>query len=502
MTENHNELLTAAVADVLTSAQRLDVLRAVVPDMDEPDDDFSDIANIAAGLFGAPVALVTLVDAQDQWFKATTGTDETQAPSAQSFCLHTIASSTNEALVIGDATADPRFSGQARVVGAPFLRFYAGVPLVIDEQPVGTICVFDVKPRTDIAPELLVQLQRLSRMAATLFKLKHDARQRALKEAVLSRDERRHAMALDAANVGSWMWDIRTGMVSCNQAMLRMFGMQPATSVQAKDVFAAIHPEDRISAMSKLRSAMSQGEEYNGTFRVASSGRWLLGRGRVHERDATGKPAVFLGINIDVTEEQKTTQRTRLLLRELNHRVKNTLAMLQSLARQTLRQTSDPQEFMTAFAGRLQAISEAHGLLSDHEWGEIRLSALLAKQLSPHVRDYEKQIEIHKDEILLGPDQAVGLGLVLHELATNAAKYGALSVPQGKIVVTARGVDEDGRRVLHLTWTEVGGPAVEEPGRRGFGSILIERSLDKVMGSSVKVEYLPAGVTAIVRLPL
>ena len=146
--------------------------------------------------------------------------------------------------------------------------------------------------------------------------------------------------------------------------------------------------------------------------------------------------------------------------------------------------------------------SEAHGLLSDHEWGEIRLSALLAKQLAPHVRDYETQIEIHKDEILLGPDQAVGLGLVLHELATNAAKYGSLSVYRGRVVLTARSVDEDGRRVLHMTWTEVDGPPVEEPSRRGFGSILIERSLDKVMGSSVKVEYLPAGLTAIVRLPL
>jgi two-component sensor histidine kinase len=197
-----------------------------------------------------------------------------------------------------------------------------------------------------------------------------------------------------------------------------------------------------------------------------------------------------------------STQRTRLLLRELNHRVKNTLAMLQSLARQTLRQTSDPQEFMTAFAGRLQSISEAHGLLSDHEWGDIHLSALLAKQLAPHVRDYGRQIEIHKDEILLGPDQAVGLGLVLHELATNAAKYGSLSVPNGKVVVTARGVDEDGHRVLHMTWSEVGGPPVGEPARRGFGSILIERSLDKVMGSSAKVEYLPAGLTAIIRLPL
>lgn len=492
----------AALMAVLTSAQRLDVLHSVVPDMAHPDADFHEIAEIAAGMFEAPVALVTLVDAHDQWFKAAAGTGETQAPSADSLCLHTIAGPQDGALVVEDAAGDPRFASQPRVAGAPFLRFYAGVPLIIDEQPVGTICVFDVKPRREIAPQLLVQLQRLSLIASALFKLKHEARLRALKEAALSREEQRHAMALDAANVGSWLWDVRSGHVSCNPAMLRMFGMQPAAVVQARDIFAAIHPEDRILTLSKLRSAMVQDEEYDGTFRVASTGRWLLGRGRVHERDAKGKPVLFLGINIDVTEEQETTQRTRLLLRELNHRVKNTLAMLQSLARQTLRKTSDPHEFMTAFAGRLQSISEAHGLLSDHEWGEIHLSALLAKQLAPHVRDYGRQIEIHKDEILLGPDQAVGLGLVLHELATNAAKYGSLSVPNGKVVLTARSVDEDGHRVLHMTWTEVGGPPVSEPERRGFGSILIERSLDKVMGSSVKVEYMPAGVTAIVRLPL
>ncbi|MBP1861243.1 sensor histidine kinase [Rhizobium herbae] len=501
MTRKNNDPQTAATA-TLTSAQRLGVLHSVVPDMAEPDADFRDLAEIAASLFDAPVALVTLVDAKHQWFKAAVGTDEKHAPSAESFCMHTIAGSSDEALIVADAAADPRFARQPRVVGAPFLRFYAGVPLVIDEQPVGTICVFDVKPRLDLAPLLVTQLQRLSRIASSLFKLKHEAHQRALKEAALSREEQRHAMALDAANVGSWLWDVRSGKVSCNQPMLRMFGMAPTKSVHARDIFSAIHHDDRAATLSKLRSAMAQDEEYDGTFRVASTGRWLLGRGRVHERDARGKPTLFLGINIDVTEEQGAAQRTRLLLRELNHRVKNTLAMLQSLARQTLRRTSDPQEFMTAFAGRLQAISEAHGLLSDHEWGEIRLSALLAKQLAPHVRDYEKQVEIHKDEILLGPDQAVGLGLVLHELATNAAKYGSLSVPGGKVVLTARGVDEDGHRVLHMTWTEVGGPPVDEPTRRGFGSILIERSLDKVMGSSVKVEYLRAGLTAIVRLPL
>lgn len=501
MDEMHNALPTVEAA-ALRSAERLAILRSVAFDMAEPDPDFRELAEIAAEMFDAPVALVTLVDERDQWFKGATGTEETWAPSEASFCVRTISGRADEVFIVTDATKDPRFCHQPRVIGEPFLRFYAGVPVVVDTQAVGTICVFDVKPREGVAPHLVTLLMRLSQVAASLLKLKHEAHQRALKEAVLTREEQRHAMALDAANIGSWLWDVRSGSVSCNAAMLRMFGMPLAGVVQAKDIFTAIHPDDRVATLSRLRAAMAQNEEYDGTFRVAPSGRWLLGRGRVHERDAKGKPTLFLGINIDVTKEQVSTQRTRLLLRELNHRVKNTLAMLQSLARQTLRQTSDPQEFMTAFAGRLQSISEAHGLLSDHEWGEIHLSALLAKQLMPHVRDYEQQVEIHKDEILLGPDQAVGLGLVLHELATNAAKYGSLSVYGGKVILTARNVDEDGQKVLHMTWTEVGGPIVKEPTRRGFGTILIERSLDKVMGSSVKVEYLSAGVTTLVRLPL
>lgn len=491
-----------SVQGVLTSPVRLAALHAAVADLGTADDDFKDIVQIVGSIFAAPIVLLTLLDEEQQWFKASLGTTETSAPSLESFCAHVIADPSGGALIIRDTLLDRRFIRHARVVGAPYIRSYIGVPLVNDGQPIGTIGIFGLKPLDDVTSAQIDQLQGLARLAMSLLLIKDDARKRALKEAVLSRDEQRHAMALEAANVGSWLWDIRSGIVSGNAAMARMFQMKPGNILHAKDIFLAINNDDRGPALAKLRAAIAEDGEYHGIFRIGDTGRWLMGRGRVHERDAQGRPRLFLGINIDVTEEQSSTQRTKLLLRELNHRVKNTLAMLQSLARQTLRTTSDPQQFMTAFAGRLQAISEAHGLLSDHEWGEIHLSALLLKQLTPHVRDYEKQVEIHKDEILLGPDQAVGLGLVLHELATNAAKYGSLSARNGKVVITARRVVEDERKVLNLTWTELGGPAAEPPTRRGFGSILIERSLDKVMGSSVKLEYLPAGLTAIVNMPL
>ncbi|WEX85949.1 PAS domain-containing protein [Sinorhizobium garamanticum] len=495
------EVMLPTVAQVLDARERLGVLHAAVPDMAVPDSDFDGLAKLAASLFSAPIALVSLVDNEWQWFKAAVGTTETRRRCDESFCLHTVADR-DGVFVVLDASRHPLFRDRPTVTGAPFLRFYAGASILLDGQAVGTVCVFDVAPRKEIAPKLIDELRRIAGIAASLLKLKDEARRRALKEAALSREEQRLAMALDAANVGSWLWDIRAGTVAGNSAMMRMFGLSAEHSVGARAIFAAIHPDDRIATFSKLRQAMAANEEYDGMFRIRDSGRWLLGRGRVHDRDGKGAPLTFLGMTIDVTDQQASVQRTRLLLKELNHRVKNTLAMLQSLARQTLRQTSDPVEFMAAFAGRLQSISDAHGLLSDYEWGTIRLSELISKQLRPYVSDYAEQVEIHKDEILLGPDQAVGLGLVLHELATNALKYGSLSVPKGKVVLTARGVVEDGDSVLHLTWTEVGGPPVREPRRRGFGSILIERSLDKIIGSSVKVEYLPAGVTALIRLPL
>lgn len=494
--------MTLGAQDLMVAPPRLDVLSTVVPHPDRADDDFRDLASMAATAFSAPIGLVTLVGDRIQWFVAAEGTNETQAPADISFCVHTLTVPDGDIFSVMDATADARFSGHPHVAGGPKLRFYAGAPILVHGQPIGTVCVFDVVARDGVSPDQTAQLLRLSRIAARLFEMKDVTRRHQAAEAAVAREEQRHAAALEAAQVGRWLWDIRRGTVQGNKTLACMFGLPQASEISAAALLNAIDPADRPAMLRQLKAAARGTEDYDGTFRIPSKNRFLLGRGRVYERDASGKPTHLLGVTFDVTEQQTSARRTKLLLRELNHRVKNTLAMLQSLARQTLRRTSDPEQFMTAFAGRLQAISESHGLLSDHEWGSIRLSALLQKQLLPHVRDYEGQIEIHKDEIELGPDQALGLGLVLHELATNATKYGSLSVPTGKVVITARRIEEEGAGLLNLTWTEIGGPQVETPDKRGFGSILIERSLDKVLGSAVSVTYLPSGLTALIRLPL
>src|SRR6185312_13288449 len=180
-----------------------------------------------------------------------------------------------------------------------------------------------------------------------------------------------------------------------------------------------------------LAATFEQGVDYAVEFRIRESGRWLIGRGRVYQRDAAGEPLIMMGVNIDVTEAREAAEQTRVLLRELNHRVKNTLAMIQSLARQTLRQKPDPQQFIDAFSGRLRTLSEAHALLAESGWSGIALRQLIQNEVGALV--VMDQLLLTGDEIELPPDHAVGLGLVLHELTSNALKFGALSAPAGRV---------------------------------------------------------------------
>ncbi len=491
-----------ALAAALASPERLEAVAASVPAHVGPDADFTEITELAAGLFAAPIAIVSIIGQSTQWYLARKGIAEVSASAGDSLCAWLLLEE-GAPITVLDASADRRFSGLPSVAGEPHVRFYAGAPICYAGQAIGSICVFDTEKRaSDVSDQALLHLQQLAKLAGSLLQFKEEARRRAVANATITREEQRQASALDVANVGSWLWNIKTGAVTGNTPLLRMLDLKPGVKLTARRIFTSIHPTERKTTIGKLREALSSGGEYDGMFRAGATSRWLLGRGRVQEWDADGKPSMFLGITLDVTEGQIASERMRLLLRELNHRVKNTLAMLQSLARQTLRQTKDPAAFMEAFAGRLQSISEAHGLLSDHEWGTIRLTTLLQAQIKPYVDDFAAQVEIHKDEVKLGPDQAIGLGLVLHELATNARKYGALSAPGGKLVITARVVQEDGHPVLNMTWHEMGGPTVKPPERHGFGLVLIERSLDKVLGSNVHLEFLPSGLTALVRLPL
>ncbi|GLR41896.1 histidine kinase [Mesorhizobium amorphae] len=451
----------------------------------------------------APVALITLIDVERQWFKSCIGFDETETATEISFCAHAIAAG-DEPMVVADATLDPRFAGNPLVTGKHHVRFYAGAPMVVAGIRIGTLCVLDRKPHAFPSAAKLEQLKALAGLAASLFTLKDATRNGAIAAAALEREEKRRAIALDAASLASWAWDIRTDIIECDVLLSELFNLPRSNRLRARDILAAIDPRDVYQTETRFRDALTGSDDYFGEYRVKGMHppRWVATRGRVIERDGDGKPTLIFGVNYDITERKLGDERQRLLLRELNHRVKNTLATVQALATQTVRHARQPSEFLEAFGARLQALGVAHNLLSDREWRGIGIRELVQIEVKPFDSTERPRMTISGADLLLTPDQAVGLGLILHELASNALQYGSLSAASGRVDLTWKAEGKRGARRLVLTWRESGGPQVEPPDRHGFGSILIRRSLAKVISSEVTHEFRPEGVFAEISMPL
>jgi PAS domain S-box-containing protein len=484
----------------LSETSRQDVLSTLKLIEVQGDKDLNSLAELALFMSDGQSVQISLVDERRSQILSQTG--NIGHVNIWYIEASALASSEPNCLVVLNAAEDVRFAEIDAVTHTPNLRFIAVAPICVSDKCVGTLSVMSSEPRSEFDQAKQNQLLQLAKLAGSLIELKRDALTGADSIAALHRDEDRNAMALEVGNVGSWVWDLRTGKFAGNRMAYTMLGLNPDQQVSGEDVFRAMHPDDFPMMRSAFTRALAQNQDYVGEFRAATSGQWLLGRGRIFERDAQGKPVVAVGVNIDITDTKNAAEKTRLLLRELNHRVKNTLAMLQSLARQTLNRTSDPAEFMEAFSGRLRAISEAHTLLSDREWSGISLVDLITKQVEPYAIYDPGQIELSGEDMVLPPDHALGLGIALHELATNAAKHGALSVAGGRVRVSWQvesGLNQS-RVVIH--WIESNGPLVVSPEVRGLGERLIERSLDKVLSSSVRLSYPESGMEALISMPI
>lgn len=492
--------LPTAVWDKVVDSARLEAVAALAALGAEDDRDFDRLTRLAARALSTPVALVTMLDDKRQWFRARYGTDLKGTPVEQSFCAHTIAAPAPQ-MVINDASLDPRFSQNPLVTGAPGIRFYAGAPIIVHGQRVGSVCAIDLVPHDEVPEEALQELEMLAGLASSLFELKDEARVRALTAANLMREEWRHALTLEAGRVGSWVWDTRSGEVVGNDIHTTMFGLAPDVSHTFADLLGAIHADDVARVETALEGSVRDGTDYESEFRIAGTERWLVGRGRVYQRDADGRAMVLMGVNVDITEQRQAAEHTRLLLRELNHRVKNTLAMIQSLARQTLKRNTDPRSFIDSFSGRLRTLSDAHSMLSDRDWSGIGLVDLIRSQVSPYALDPDLQLLLEGEDVSLPPDHALGLGMVLHELSSNAVKYGSLSRARGRVSLHWS-VGGSTERRLELRWKESEGPLVEPSPPNGLGARLIERGLDKILDSAVELRFPADGAEALISMPL
>jgi len=258
------------------------------------------------------------------------------------------------------------------------------------------------------------------------------------------------------------------------------------------------HPDYYERVLASYKRAMETGQPWEETFPLRGKDgqyRWFLTRA-LPIRDERGKVVRWFGTNTDITERLQAEEQRTLLINELNHRVKNTLATVQSLAMQTLREGEQSKDALTLFSSRLAALSRAHDILTQENWRGAQLRQVVAQSVAPFCTS--GRIDLGGPEARVTPKQALALTIALHELCTNAMKYGALSNDAGR--VTLAWSTEQGR--LHMNWREHGGPPVTPPTRAGFGTRLIERGLAKDLGGEARILYLPAGVIAQMCTPL
>jgi PAS domain S-box-containing protein len=253
----------------------------------------------------------------------------------------------------------------------------------------------------------------------------------------------------------------------------------------------AIHAEDRQPSLDAWSRSVATGEPYDIEHRVRMrDGSWRWARSRAYpRRDGEGDICLWYGSTEDIHERKVAEEHQRLLINELNHRVKNTLASVQAIAFQTLKGDVPLAEARARFEARLLALSAAHNLLTEENWVGASLERVV-KDATEHLAGDSARFDIAGEPLRLAPRAALALAMALHELGTNAAKYGALSVEGGRVSIAWTAEDDR----LRLEWRESGGPPVEPPTRRGFGSRLIERGLEADLGGRAALRFDPAGL--------
>jgi PAS domain S-box-containing protein len=307
-------------------------------------------------------------------------------------------------------------------------------------------------------------------------------------------------LAERSAGIGVWDIDLPTSMARGTAQFFRIMGLEPTASAVPLETLRAIrHSEDRARVVEGFRQAVMSGRDtYEMEYRILRPDgqvRWIFGRGRV-VRDSAGTPVRYSGIDIDITERKRAEERLKLLAAEVDHRAKNMLAVVQAMLRLTRAETVPA--FIEAFEGRLQALSGAHMLLSESKWEGAELGRLAAQELAPYRSSDGARVAIDGPPVLLEPAAAQAVAMALHELATNAAKYGALSAPEGRVELTwSLGATE-----LALRWSERGGPPVRAPTRRGLGTTVIERSIRDQLGGEARLDWRAEGLACEMTIPI
>lgn len=331
-----------------------------------------------------------------------------------------------------------------------------------------------------------------------------DITERKRAEERLREGEARFRAMADSAPAPVWMTSVEGGITFANEAFAEFAGVD-AEALLGDAWIRMIHPDDIAEVGARRAAARGAADgplAYGFEARFLCGDdlyRWMVANARP-QIDARGQFQGYIGMAMDMTETKTAEARQRLLINELNHRVKNTLASIQSIVRQTLRPEETPVQVRERLIGRLLAMSAAHDVLTRERWEGAALDDIVRQGVAPFVDDREPgRVVISGPNLRAGASTALSLALAMHELATNAAKYGALSTPAGKVTITWEQTDE--ARAI-LTWTERDGPPVSAPERKGFGTRLLERGLAGDLGGRPKLTFAAQGVRAVLPVRL
>lgn len=466
--------------------------------------EFDDVVEFAAELCETPTGLVSLVTGERQWFKARFGLEVSETPRSSSFCA--IAMLDHEIMVIPDATRDPRFAGNPLVTGEPRIRFYAGAPLISPEGvPLGSLCVIDYVPRDGLTPLQAKGLQVLAEQIVRLLEARRALRRQEEYDALLSESVEQFRILADTMPQMVWS-TLPDGYHDYYNARWYEFTGVPEGSTDGEAWNGLFHPDDQARAWARWRHSLETGEPYEIEYRLRhNSGeyRWTLGRA-LPMRDAADRVVRWFGTCTDIDDQKRMAEERELIASELSHRIKNIFAVIAALIHMSARASPEVRPFADELSERIMALGRAHDFVRPHgsdsrATGEqSNLHGLLGRIFAPYSAAGENRLVITGHDPGIDDRAATPLALIFHELATNSAKYGALSVEGGSVRI-AIALDA---QFCRMTWSERGGPPADRPrGEAGFGSRLIDTTIARQLRGEIAFDWGNEGLDVRIAIP-